>query len=916
MNAFGVIFSNQSDDPQPKQYARRTTQEAEPHKMSLPSGTKLGRYEIRSKIGEGGMGVVYRARDERLNRDVAIKVLPAALSKDPDRLRRFEQESQAAGALNHPNILAVYDVGTHDDAPYIVSELLEGESLKGRLDEGPLPQRKAINYAVHIAQGLAAAHEKGIIHRDLKPDNLFVTGDDRVKILDFGIAKLVAPNNEDKPQTEIATRKVQTDPGTVVGTVGYMSPEQVRGKHVDHRSDIFSLGAVLYEMLSGQRAFRRDTAIETLNAILKEEPPELATANLSIPPAMERVVWHCLEKSPERRFQSANDVAFALDALSGVGAARTTQETLVTPGGRARWITTERLLWASMCAVLLAATLLFAYWSRRQTTRPRAVRLAVVTPPDALPSRVTVSPDGQRLVFIANAADGKRVLWVRWLNSVTAQPLAGTEGADSPFWSADNRFVAYFAAGKLLKVDISGGRPQILCPASENRGGAWSPNGTIIFAGSEGLYRVSSQGGAAALTTKAAPKEEAHRWPQFLPDGNHFVFLADAGTAEDHHIRLGSLDSQESQILFGAISRIVYAPPGYLLYVNQGALVARAFDANSLKVTGEPVTVVEHVAEVGPNHEYDFSVSDDGVLAYQSGNPNAQLTWLDRDGKKLKTAGETANYADVMLSPDGRRAAVGILDADDRLEDVWVADLDRNSTSRLTFDPNADGDPVWSPDGSRILFSSNRAGNGQANLYLKSSAGAGDDELLFQSDSEKYPHSWSKDGQNIFFENWIPKAKSAIWVLPLTGDRQPKPVLQSNSFDQATPKISPDGRFLAYSSNESGRYEVYVQPFPTTGGKWQISSGGGGLPIWRPDGKELFFLVEGGKLMSVEIKTEGGFQTGVPRQLFQANIKYRGQGVPYDVRADGQAFLVNLYSERNSVAPLTIVLNWTATLNQ
>jgi len=877
-------------------------------------GTRLGRYEIRAKLGEGGMGEVYLARDGKLNRDVAIKVLPAALSKDPDRLRRFEQESQAAGALNHPNILAVYDVGTHDDAPYIVSELLEGESLKKRLDDGPLPHRKAIDYAVHIAQGLAAAHDKGIIHRDLKPDNLFITSDDRVKILDFGIAKLVSPISEDAPQTEIATRKVQTDPGTVIGTVGYMSPEQVRGKHIDHRSDIFSLGAVLYEMLSGQRAFRRENAVETLNAILKEEPTDLLTTTRNVSPALERVVWHCLEKSPERRFQSATDVAFALEALSGVGT-RSTEQTMMTTAPRARWVTKERVVWASVCALLLAAALLFAYWSRRPTTNATAVRLGLVTPPEAsLPSRVTISPDGQRVVFIANSADGKRLLWVRALDSLAAQPLGGTEGALSPFWSPDSRFVGYFAAGKLLKIDASGGRPQTICNAEESRGGAWSANGTIVFAGSDGLHRVSSQGGTVSLATKVAPREEAHRWPYFLPDGNHFIFLADAATTEDHHIRVGSLDSQETQILFGAISRVAYAPPAYLLYVNQGALMVRGFDPNSLKLTGEPATIVEHVAEMGPNHEYDFSVSENGVLAYQSGNPNAQLIWFDRDGKKLKTAGEIGNHADVALSPDGRRAAIGMLDADDRNSDVWVVDLDRNSSSRLTFDPSGDGSALWSPDGNKILFGSNRAGNGHVDLYLKSADGAGEDQLLLQSDAEKYPTSWSADGQYIFFENWVLKAKTAIWLVPMTGDRQPKPVLQTTSFNQFQGKLSRDGHFLAYTSDESGRPEVYVQPFPTTGGKWQISSGGGALPLWRADGKELFFLAEGGKVMSAEINTAGGFQSAAPRQLFQADIKNRGDVWPYDVRADGQAFLVNVLAEGSGAAPLTIVLNWNAGL--
>ncbi|HEX9423962.1 MAG TPA: protein kinase, partial [Pyrinomonadaceae bacterium] len=515
--------------------------------MSIAAGTKLGRYEIRSKIGEGGMGEVYRAHDEKLNRDVAIKVLPAALSENSDRLHRFEQEAQAAGSLNHPNILAVYDVGTHESAPYVVSEMLEGETLRGVLDDGPLSTRKAIDCATQIARGLAAAHDKGIIHRDLKPDNLFITKDDRVKILDFGLAKLVQPSGEDVAQTDIATRKVHTDPGTVMGTAGYMAPEQVRGRAVDHRADIFSFGAVLYEMLSGRRAFHGDSAIETLNAILKEEPAELTTTNPNIAPALERVVWHCLEKSPERRFQSAGDVAFALESVSGV-TSHPSQQTLAPLGALAasRIWTRERLIWLGICTILLLciSALAFAYFSRSQATN-HAIRLALTTSQKAtLPARITVSPDGLRVTFIANNTDGKRLLWVRSLESLTAQPLSGTEGATSPFWSPDNRFIGYFANGKLFKVDASGGRSQALCDVGEDRGGAWNRDGVILFAGSEGLYRVSAQGGTPILATKVDPKEEAHRWPYFLPDSHHFVFLGDAQTTENHHIRLGSLDSQ------------------------------------------------------------------------------------------------------------------------------------------------------------------------------------------------------------------------------------------------------------------------------------------------------------------------------------------------------------------------------------
>jgi serine/threonine protein kinase/Tol biopolymer transport system component len=882
--------------------------------MTLPAGTKLGRYEIRSPLGAGGMGEVYRARDEKLNRDVAIKVLPATLSENSDRLHRFEQEAQAAGALNHPNILAVYDVGTHDGAPYVVSELLEGETLRDLLDQRQPATRKSMDYALQLAHGLAAAHHKGIVHRDIKPDNIFITKDERVKILDFGLAKLAQPTGEDVAQTEIATRKVRTDPGTVMGTVGYMSPEQVRGQAVDHRTDIFSFGAVLYEMLSGRRAFRGDSAIETLNAILKEEPAELANTNANIAPALERVVWHCLEKSPERRFQSASDVAFALESVSGM-TSHPSLQTLAGLGPRSSILTRERLIWLGICAILLVATvaLAFAYFSHPQTSS-HAIRLALATPDKAtLPARVTVSPDGLRVAFIANNADGKRELWVRSLDAVTAQPLAGTDGAVAPFWSPDSRFIGYFANGKLFKVDASAGRPQTLCDVHEDRGGAWNRDGVILFAGADGLYRVSAQGGTPTLATKVDPKEEAHRWPYFLPDGRHFVFLADAQTIENHHIRLGSLDSQETQILFGAVTRVAYAEPGYLLYVNQGALVARPFDADKLKVTGDPTIVAEHVT-VGENHEFDFSVSDNGVLAYQSGSTQLQLVWFDRTGKKLGPVGEPDTYAAVGLSADGRRAALGMLDADGRHSDVWLLDLSRGTKSRLTFDPKSDGAPVWSPDGSRIAFYSVRAGDGHANIFVTSASAAGDDQLLLASDSDDIPTSWSPDGQSILF-NRFGKAHAGVWILPSSGDRQPKPLLQSTVFDQGAASFSPNGRFVAYTSNESGRFEVYVQSVPPSGDKWTVSSGGGALPLWRSDGKELFYLTEDGKVMSSEIKPGAKFESGVPQQLFETRIKFE-QDYPYGVAPDGSRFLINTPAEANDPAPMIVVLNWTATLKQ
>ena len=864
------------------------------------------------------MGEVYRARDEKLNRDVAIKVLPSDLSENAERLHRFEQEAQAAGALNHPNILAVYDVGVHERAPYVVSELLEGETLRELLDERQPATRKSIDYALQLAHGLGAAHEKGIVHRDIKPDNIFITGDERVKILDFGLAKLAQPTAEGVAQTEIATRRVRTDPGTVMGTVGYMSPEQVRGQAVDHRTDIFSFGAVLYEMLSRRRAFHGDSAIETLNAILKEEPAELAASSQNIAPALERVVWHCLEKSAERRFQSATDIAFALESLSGM-TSHSSQQTLLTVSAAVsspRTWTRERFVWVGVCVMLIIAmaALLFVLLTRSQPSS-QTVRLALTTSDKAtLPARVTVSPDGSRVALLADNAEGKRLLWVRSLDSLSAQPLIGTEGASAPFWSPDSHSIGYFANGKLFRVEASGGRSQALCEVTETSGGTWNRDGVILFGGPDGLHRVSAQGGTPVVFTKIDPTEEAHRWPYFLPDGRHFIFLGDAPTTENHHIRAGSLDSPETQVLFNAVTRIAYAPPGFLLYVSQGALVAQPFDPQKLKVMGEPAVVAERIATVGGNHEFDFSVSDNGVLAYQTGSIQSQLVWFDRLGKKLQTVGDADTYASVALSADGLRAAVGMLDPDGRHSDIWLLDLLRGSKSRLTFDPKSDGAPIWSPDGTHLAFYSNRGASGHANLFVSAVGAAGEEKVLLPSDSDDNPTSWSRDGQNILFTRYG-KMRAGVWLMPLSGDRQPKPLFQSPAFEQGFATFSPNGRFIAYTSNESGRWEVYVQSFPPSADKLVVSSAGGAFPLWRDDGKELFYLTEDGRVMSAEIKSGAKIESSVPQQLFQTRIKF-ADDCPYAINPDGSRFLINVPAETNDTAPMIVVLNWTAGLKR
>ncbi|HEV2762406.1 MAG TPA: protein kinase, partial [Pyrinomonadaceae bacterium] len=590
--------------------------------MALSPDTRLGRYEIRSLLGEGGMGEVYLARDPKIGRDVAVKVLPARFSADAERLARFEQEACAAGALNHPNVLAVHDVGQHDGAPFVVSELLEGETLREKLRGAPLSQRKAVEYASQIARGLAAAHERGIVHRDLKPENIFITSDGRAKILDFGLAKLTHGDGR-QSQTEIPTRRVDTDAGAVMGTVGYMAPEQVRGKKVDHRADIFSFGAVLYEMLAGHRAFRGESAADTLSAILKEDPPDLSESNSAVSPALERLVLRCLEKNPAERFHSASDLAFALEALSGANAVSGEQAT-ATHGPARRGVRRRELIaWGVAGAALLAAALSLVLPSLRPTPQedPAAAARFLLAPPGKgeVAGAPVISPDGRRVVLVVRDVAGRQSLWLRPLDALDAQQLAGTEGAVSPFWSPDGRSIGFIAAGKLKKLDLSGGPAQTLSDAI-SVGGAWNRDGVIVFARSptEGLYRIPAAGGTPEpLTTLDKSRNEyTHAWPHFLPDGRHFLYVAGASPREQSAIFLGSLDSKQTRLLLNVESSVAYAPPGYLLYALEGTLVARPFDADRLELTGEAVPVVKQIGFTTGTARAHFAVSETGTLLY------------------------------------------------------------------------------------------------------------------------------------------------------------------------------------------------------------------------------------------------------------------------------------------------------------
>ncbi|MFN2453128.1 MAG: protein kinase [Pyrinomonadaceae bacterium] len=883
----------------------------------INAGTHFGRYEIKSLLGAGGMGEVYRAFDARINREVAVKVLPASFSKDKDRLARFEQEAQAAGALNHPNILAIYDVDTHDGAPYVVSELLEGETLRAAMGGGALSVRRATDYALQIANGLAAAHEKGIVHRDLKPENLFITKDGRLKILDFGLAKLTQADGN-QSQTEIPTRRVDTEPGMVLGTIGYMSPEQVRGRPVDNRSDIFSFGAILYEMLSGKRAFHGESAADTMSAILREDPPDLSETNRNIAPALSRIINHCLEKSPEQRFHSARDLAFAIEALSKSNVVSDSSG-FIAPATPKRKFNRELIAWIAAGVFLVAACALAALYFLRQPVAAdqRPVRFAITMPEKATTDIIgpVISPDGRTIAFLATS-EGKRYIYIRPLDSMTPQRLAGTEDAYYPFWSPDSRYIGFFSNNKLKKIEASGGPPQILCNAQSGGGGTWNRDGVILFGMEKKvIHRVSAAGGepAPVTTLDESRKEAEHVFPVFLPDGRHFFYYGWNNKSDDTAIYVASLDGKERKLLLKNDSNVAYVSPGYLLFARGSTLMAQPFDASKLELTGEPFPVQENVT-YSQNISYsNFSVSEGGVMVFWSGTTSGrQLAWFDRTGKQIATVGAAGDYNDVMLSPDEKRAATQRFEGGN--SDVWLVDLVRSVPSRFTFSPSVEDDPAWSPDGSMIAFTSNK--DDKPGIYRKNSSGAGGEELLASvTNILGEGIDWSKDGKYILFQVGGTSTGSDLWVLPLFADAKPYPVLQSE-FDERFGRFSPDGRWIAYMSNESGRPEVYVQSFPPAGGKWQISNGGGAQPHWRRDGKELFYIAADKKLMAVEVKAGATFEIGTPTALFQTRVA--GYTLPnrYAPTQDGQRFLVNSVLEEASQTPITVILNWNSTLKK
>jgi serine/threonine protein kinase/Tol biopolymer transport system component len=889
--------------------------------MPLDSGVLLGPYRITSFLGAGGMGEVYRAHDPRLNRDVAIKILPAAFLADVDRHARFEQEARAAASLNHPNILAVFDIGQQDGAPYIVSELLTGETLRALLTHGAPPVRKSVEIAIQLAQGLAAAHESGIVHRDLKPENLFVTTGSRVKILDFGLAKLIEDQAACVDFSQSPTTPHGTRPGVVLGTVGYMAPEQVRGQRADQRSDIFSFGVVLYEMLSGKRAFSRETEVQTLNAILEATPASLPVVERQIPATLARIVDRCLSKDSHGRFQTASDLVFALEGLtfhSDSRAAPVAERSDTAPDPQASF----RKSWMIPVTALVVLSLVIVgafFYFRRGETKDAVTRLDVVTPPTADPFSFALSPDGRSLIYTATS-DNRPTLFLRPLDEPSARPLQGTAGGTSPFWAPDNRTIGFFADGKVKTLKLDGGVPQVIADAPDGRGGSWSTEGFILFTPSfaGGIVRVPASGGTAAtILTPEIPQYGSYRYPQLLPDGRHFIFLANAGL-EPSAIYLGSLDGTAPKRLIESVSAAAFAPPNYVLRVNQGVLEARALDV-AQGVLGEPKPVAQPVGADPTVFRGAFAVSSAGVLAHRlTTAARRQMVWFDRKGTQLAVVGapNEDNQLHPAIAPDGVRVAIQRTPTG--IPHVFVLDgKEQETATRLIQDPFPEGRPVWSPDGRSIVTVAGQQGIGLTVGFLDGSQW----RTLFASPQAVNPSDWSSDGRLILYGLAELKTGWDLWAVPFAGDGARFPVVQGPA-DQAQGMFSPSMKWVAYDSNETGRYEVYVQPFRRPGSKTIVSAGGGIFPRWRGDGKELYYVAADGTLMAVALRESANGETmepSPPVTLFRSRIAGSGAMLPggtyqYSVAKNGQRFLINMTTDEATASPITIVLNWTSVL--
>jgi Tol biopolymer transport system component len=897
--------------------------------MALAAGTHLGPYEILSPLGAGGMGEVYRARDTRLERTVAIKILPAHLASDPIRKQRFEREARTISSLNHPHICVLYDVGSQDGVDYLVMECVEGESLAQRLEKGPPPLEQVLKIGAQVADALDKAHRNAVVHRDLKPANIMltVTG---AKLLDFGLAKESYPLGTAATLTAAIPKPPVTQEGTIVGTFQYMSPEQIEGKELDGRSDIFSLGAVVYEMLTGKRAFEGKTQLSVASAILEKEPEPISTVKPLTPPALERVVRKCLAKAAEERWQSANDLASELKWIAECGA----QSAAGGVSERTRKFS-HAAIWLTMMLAAVAVTFLATYYATRATPQP-PLMASVIPPPGVFADtsgRIgppQISPDGKRIAFIgcksesaaSSIVGGKTCsIWLRSLASAEAHELGDTSGAYYPFWSLDGREIAFFGDGKLKRVAADGGPVQVICDAADARGGSWGSSGMIIFAATRlsPILRVTADGGTpvavAGVKPSSAPMEViSHRWPYFLPDSEHFLYVnsPNGGCTERNELHFASIDGKQDISLMQTCSSAAFAN-GNLLFWRDGNVVAQRFDTRTGVLSGAPAAVVEHADFEQLFSIAEFSVSADGKLVYMTGDAptGTQLVWYDRNGKVTGTLGENDHYKTVAISRDGLHVVADTTS----LKESKIQILDARGTRTLMTLGNSDGaSPAWSADGRQIYFTS--TANGPQDIYVRAADGSGEEKEVLKFNKDQFGALFltvSPDGKSLAFEIIDRATGGDIYTLALGGDGKPQPFLHSGA-NETGPTFSPDGKWLAYESDASGRKEVYITPFPGGGAHYQVSTSGGERPVWRHDGKEIYYR-EGLRIMAVEVNTKASpVEFSSPKALFElASGNLNGRY--YDVAPDGR-FLTNTSPLATKAQSFSLVVNWPGRLKK